>query len=116
MHHVTNAFLLFLIQTGLEFHSMSYEGICLFFSVQLFLNIYDFMYLNYTPQFSVFHVFSCYMYFHVTYGNCFAILTIALIVNTFSVSARIEGEGLFKNRIHCTFLEYHAVLCTSAVS
>lgn len=27
-----------------------------------------------------------------------------------------EGEGLFKNRIHCTFLEYCAVLCTSAVS
>lgn len=56
------------------------RGYFCFFSVQLFLNICDFRYLNDTPQFSVFHMFSCYMYFHATHGNCFALLTVILIL------------------------------------
>lgn len=56
-----------------------------FFSVQLFLNIFDFRYLNDTPQFSVFHMFSCYMYFHAAYENWFALLTVILCQYLFCI-------------------------------
>lgn len=81
-----------------------------FLPLQLFLSICDFIYLNDTPQFSLLcflplHVFSCHIW-ELFYTS-----------DNYSLSsAWTMGEGLFKNRMHHTFLEYHAMLCSSAVS
>lgn len=79
-----------------------------FFSVQLFLNIFDFRYLNDTPQFSVFHMFSCYMYFHAAYENWFALLTVILCQYLFCIYLNRE-KGCSRTESTAPF--WHFMLC-----